>query len=67
MILRILQTSRTFRVTAPGGKPYDVHQLQTLEWADLTAPDDTKIMRDLVHKARELNTEKKSKKIVKFF
>ena len=33
-------------------------QLQTIKWADLTAPDDTKILRDLVHKARDLNTTK---------
>ena len=33
-------------------------QLQTIKWADLTAPDDTKILRDLVHQAMELNTNK---------
>ena len=33
-------------------------QLQTIKWADLTAPDDTKILRDLVNKARDLNTTK---------
>ena len=32
-----------------------VQQLQTLEWKDLTAPDSTKIMRDLVHQSRHLN------------
>ena len=33
-------------------------QLQTIKWADLTAPDDTKILRDLVHKAVDLNPSK---------
>ena len=37
----------------------EVDQLQTLEWADLTAPDNTRLMRDLVHKAREINTSEK--------
>ena len=29
-------------------------QLQTVKWADMTAPDDTKIMRDLVDRARAI-------------
>ena len=29
-------------------------QLQTVKWADMTAPDDTKIMRDLVDRARDI-------------
>ena len=37
-------------------KQLEVAQLQTIKWADLTAPDDTKILRDLVHQARDLNT-----------
>ena len=45
----------------PGGAVLQVEQLQTLEWADLTAPDDTKTMRDLIHKAMELNTSVKGK------
>ena len=36
-------------------QPLEVSQLQTIKWADLTAPDDTKILRDLVHKAGDLN------------
>ena len=40
-------------------QPLEVSQLQTIKWADLTAPDDTKILRDLVHKAMELNTSEK--------
>ena len=36
----------------------EVTQLQTVKWADLTAPDATKILRDLVTKARDLNTDK---------
>ena len=35
---------------------FSVSQLQTIKWADLTAPDDTKILRDLVHTAAHLNT-----------
>ena len=32
----------------------EVVQLMTKKWADLTAPDDTKILRDLVQKTRDL-------------
>ena len=39
-------------------------QLQTIKWADLTAPDDTKILRDLVHKAMELNNSEKDPVVV---
>ena len=46
-------------VNRPNKPPIEVSQLQTIKWADLTAPDDTKILRDLVHKARELNSSEK--------
>ena len=46
-------------VNRPDKPPIEVSQLQTIKWADLTAPDDTKILRDLVHKARELNSSEK--------
>ena len=36
------------------GQPRLVNQLQTVKWADMTAPDDTKIMRDLVDRARAI-------------
>ena len=36
------------------GQPRLVTQLQTVKWADMTAPDDTKIMRDLVDRARAI-------------
>ena len=42
----------------------EVSQLQTIKWADLTAPDDTKILRDLVHQAMELNTSDKDPIVV---
>ena len=45
---------RTIKVKSK--KQQEVAQLQTIKWADLTAPDDTKILRDLVHQARDLNT-----------
>ena len=32
----------------------EIVQLMTKKWADLTAPDDTKILRDLVQKTRDL-------------
>ena len=45
-------------------------QLQTTAWLDLTAPEDTKILLDLVNKTRELvgmktgsNAKFKTKKI----
>ena len=34
----------------------EIIQLQTIKWADLTAPDDTKILRDLVTATTDLNT-----------
>ena len=42
-------------VNRPNKPPMEVSQLQTIKWADLTAPDDTKILRDLVTRAMELN------------
>ena len=45
-------------VKRPNKPPVEVSQLQTLKWADLTAPDDTKILRDLVQKASDLNPGK---------
>ena len=38
----------------PWGPPRLVTQLQTVKWADMTAPADTKIMRDLVDRARAI-------------
>ena len=38
----------------------EVVQLMTKKWADLTAPDDTKILRDLVQKSLDLNTSKET-------
>ena len=46
-------------VKRPNKPPIEVSQLQTIKWADLTAPDDTKILRDLVHQAMELNISEK--------
>ena len=40
----------------PRGQPRLVTQLQTVKWADMTAPADTMIMRDLVDRARSLVT-----------
>ena len=45
---------RTFRLVLPGGTSREVVQIQTKKWQDLTAPDKTKILRDMVHKVREL-------------
>ena len=50
---------RVITVKRPNKPPIEVSQLQTIKWADLTAPDDTKILRDLVHQAMELNTSEK--------
>ena len=38
----------------PWGPPRLVTQLQTVKGADMTAPADTKIMRDLVDRARAI-------------
>ena len=50
---------RVITVKRPDKPPIEVSQLQTIKWADLTAPDDTKILRDLVHQAMELNISEK--------
>ena len=47
---------RTLKIKSK--KHLEVTQLQTIKWADLTAPDDTKILRDLVHQAMDINTNK---------
>ena len=36
------------------GSPVEIYQIQTTAWLDLTAPEDTKILLDLVNKTREL-------------
>jgi len=46
--------TREIRVVQARGQPRLVTQLQTVKWADMTAPDDTKIMRDLVDRARAI-------------
>ena len=51
--LRVISVNRSNKPTV------EVSQLQTIKWADLTAPDDTKILRDLVHQAMELNTSER--------
>ena len=47
------------RVHRSNKQTVEVNQLQTIKWADLSAPDDTKILRDLVHQAMELNTSER--------
>ena len=51
-------------VNRPNQPAIEVSQLQTVKWADLTAPDDTKILRDLVHQAMELNSSEKDPIVV---
>ena len=51
----IFSSLRVIAVKRPNKPPIEVSQLQTIKWADLTAPDDTKILRDLVTRAMELN------------
>ena len=51
--------SRTIQVKEPNGSTWKVNQLQTVKWADLTAPEDTKILMDLVHKTRDLTVNTK--------
>ena len=40
-------------MTVAGGTTMEVSQVQTKKWADLTAPEDTQIMRDLVQVTRQ--------------
>ena len=56
---KIFLLLRVIAVNRPNQPPIEVSQLQTVKWADLTAPDDTKILRDLVHQAMELNSSEK--------
>ena len=45
---------RTIEVLDKTGVIHTVSQLQITKWMDLTAPDDTKILLDLVNKTNEL-------------
>jgi len=47
---------RTMKVQDTAGSPHTVTQLQITKWLDLTAPDDTKILLDMVYKTRDLVT-----------
>merc|ERR1711994_32074 len=51
--------SRSIQVKEPNGSTWKVNQLQTVKWADLTAPEGTKILMDLVHKTRDLSDNTK--------
>ena len=44
---------RTIKVVLPTGTSREVKQIQTQKWQDLSAPDKTKILRDMVHRVRE--------------
>ena len=46
-------------MTTADKKSFEVDQMQTLEWADLSAPDDTETMRVMIHKTIELKKSKK--------
>ena len=46
--------ARTIRINRQDGPSITVNQLQTKKWADLTAPDSTKILMDLVQKTMEI-------------
>ena len=52
-----ISNCREIRVIPPSGPPRTVTQLQTVKWPDMTAPEDTKIMRDLVDRVRSLVME----------
>ena len=45
---------RKLRINPSGGVPREVTQIQTKRWADLTAPDETNILRDMVNRVREV-------------
>ena len=48
--------TRKLRLTL-ASREQEVTQLQTEEWRDLTAPSETRVLRDLVTRTRELNTD----------
>ena len=45
---------RSMMIHQEHGSPVEISQIQTTAWLDLTAPEDTKILLDLVNKTREL-------------
>ena len=45
---------RTFKLIQPNGETRIVTQLQTKKWEDLTAPSETKLLRDIVQRTRDL-------------
>ena len=47
------------------GSAHTVTQLQITKWLDLTAPDDTKILLNMVYKTRDLVKHNPSKLVLK--
>ena len=45
---------RKLRINQSGVNPRELTQIQTKRWADLTAPDETNILRDMVNRVREV-------------
>ena len=50
---------RTIHINRQDGPSLTVNHLQTKKWADLTAPDSTKILMDLVQKTMEMHEDRK--------
>ena len=51
---------RTLKLMKDGKEVRQVTHLQTKKWADLTAPEDTKIMLDMVQAIRAISNTKDS-------
>ena len=45
--------SRTFQVTA-GGVSTEINQLQTKQWPDKGVPQNTKLLRNITHRAQDI-------------
>ena len=53
-IVDISANLRTIIIHSLDGSSVEISQIQTTAWLDLAAPEDTKILLDLVNKTREL-------------
>ena len=56
--------NRTIRINRQDDCCITVNHLQTKKWADLTAPDSTKILMDLVQKTMELQENDKNSTVL---
>ena len=53
LFILLVLFSRTFQVTA-GGVSTEINQLQTKQWPDKGVPKNTKLLRNITHRAQDI-------------